>query len=67
MKLKLFSTRYRVVPDRWAGYEAQFKPWWSPFWLQCDPCSSGTDCNTSPTIEMARQVIALHRRASLDR
>jgi hypothetical protein len=30
----MFKTKYRVVRDAFAGYEVQFKYWWSPFWLQ---------------------------------
>ena len=30
----MFKTRYRIVGDRYAGYEAQYKLWWLPFWLQ---------------------------------
>jgi hypothetical protein len=24
------KTKYRIVRDKWAGYEAQFKPWYCP-------------------------------------
>ena len=58
MRLRFPPTRYRVVRDQWLGYEAQFRPWWSPFWLQCN------FVNTSPSIRLARQVCVAHARAS---
>ena len=54
MKLRFPPTRYRVVRDRWLGYEAQFKPWWSPFWWQCNVV------NTNRSIGQARQVCVNH-------
>lgn len=30
----IFRTRYRVVPDRYAGFEVQYRRWFSPFWIQ---------------------------------
>jgi hypothetical protein len=26
--------KYRIVGDRYAGYEVQHKRWWFPFWIQ---------------------------------
>jgi hypothetical protein len=54
MKLRFPPTRYRVVRDSYLGYEAQFRPWWSPFWQQCN------FVNTNGTIERARQVCVAH-------
>ena len=31
----MFKTKYRIVTDTFCGYEAQYKLWWFPFWLQC--------------------------------
>lgn len=31
---QLFRTRYRIVRDRWLGYEVQFRWWWMPFYVQ---------------------------------
>lgn len=50
------KTKYRVVRDGCAGYEAQFKLWWFPFWLQC----FGT--NTRGTVERSKAVIELHKK-----
>ena len=52
MKLK---TRYRIVRDKFSGYEAQYKRWWFPFWLEC------FFTNTSDSIEKARMVVDMHR------
>jgi hypothetical protein len=39
--------KYRIVTDRYAGYEVQVWRWWFPFWLE-------VGCNTHPTLERAR-------------
>ena len=62
MKLRLPPTRYRVVRDRWLGYEAQFKPWWSPFWMECDRRGGVCGTNTNETLEDARQLCADHAK-----
>ena len=36
------KTRYRIVTDRYAGYEAQIKRWWHPFWMQIEVNSRQT-------------------------
>ena len=54
------SIRYRVVRDRWLGYEAQFKVWWCPIWLQCCQYSGGRGVNSSNSLEQAFQVCADH-------
>ncbi|AWM37081.1 hypothetical protein GobsT_50020 [Gemmata obscuriglobus] len=46
--------KYRIVTDRYCGYEAQYKPWWSPFWLEC------FGVNTRRTIEASEQVARFH-------
>lgn len=30
----VFSTRYRVVRDRYCGFEVQKRLWFFPFWIQ---------------------------------
>ena len=54
-----FKTRYRVVSDKYCGFEAQYRHWWMPFYLQC----FGT--NTSSTLEGAKFVINGHKRQVL--
>ena len=62
MKLRFPPTRYRVVRDRWLGYEAQYKAWWWPFFRPCERGGSGVECNSNYTIESARQLCADHAR-----
>jgi hypothetical protein len=39
---------YRIVRDRYAGYEVQIRRWWFPVWLQ-------VGINTHRTIEQAEE------------
>ena len=32
---EIIMTAYRIVTDKYSGYEVQAKRWWFPFWLQC--------------------------------
>jgi hypothetical protein len=52
---KLFKTKYRIVKDNYDGFEAQFKRWWMPFYMQC------FGVNTSPTLEKAKYIIYRHK------
>lgn len=36
------KTRYRIVTDAYAGYEAQVKYWWTPFWIEIRTNSFGS-------------------------
>lgn len=45
--MRFFKTRIRVVRDRYAGHEVQFRHWWMPFYFQL----GGT--NTHRTLEEA--------------
>ena len=36
------KNKYRVVRDGWNGYEAQFKPWYWPFWSMVNGCNTYT-------------------------
>ena len=49
--MKLFNTKYRIVTDNYCAYEAQYKVWWFPFWLQCG------FTNSHRTIEDAKKYI----------
>ena len=44
------ETKYRIVTDKYAGYEAQVRRWYWPFWSQMS-------VNTHKTIEQAREYI----------
>lgn len=38
-------SKYRIITDKWAGYEVQiWRPWW-PFWIQ----AGGTNTHRSTT------------------
>lgn len=30
----MFKTKYRIVTDKYCGFEVQSKRWWFPLWLQ---------------------------------
>lgn len=53
--MKIFKTRYRIVRDSYLGFEAQFRPWWFPLWMQC------FGCNTRTSLDASRKVAELHR------
>jgi len=51
--------KYRIVKDRYAGFEAQYKhPLW-PWWVQCNRV------NSSLTIERAREIIDRHAKKNI--
>lgn len=47
---------YRIVRDRWLGYEVQWRYWWMPFWVQA------SFSNTHSTIEKAEEFARNHAR-----
>ena len=49
----MFKNQYRIVRDRYLGYEAQIKYWWWPFWVVID-------CNTFPSVEGAEEFARNH-------
>lgn len=53
--MKFFRTRYRIVTDKFCGYEAQFRWWWMPFYMEMG------FTNTHTTVERARSFIASYR------
>ena len=48
-------SRYRIVTDRYSGYEVQIWRWWFPFWVQ-------PYVNTSSSLERAVALAWLHRQ-----
>jgi hypothetical protein len=46
----MLKKRYRIVTDRYLGYEVQVKYWWWPWWIM--PFS-----NTHYTIEKAKELV----------
>lgn len=47
--------KYRIVTDRFCGYEAQVKYSWWPFWFQM--CYDGGWTNSHSSIEEAEEFI----------
>lgn len=47
------APRYRIVTDRWNGFEVQVWRWWWPFWEM-------PALNTSPSVEEAKAWLARH-------
>jgi hypothetical protein len=52
----LFRTRYRVVRDRYLGYEVQFRHWWMPFYIQ-------GEVNTHTSLDKAINYIQLKKKS----
>lgn len=57
------ENKYRIVKDHCLGYEVQCKRWWFPFWVQIG--DHGYSTNTSPTIDIAKKLIDIHKRGSV--
>lgn len=45
--MSFFDDRYRIVTDAFSGYEAQYRPWWFPFWIQMTGSRWGTNTHTT--------------------
>lgn len=53
------KNRYRIVSDRYLGYEVQVKYWFFPImWIQIN----GT--NTSATLDRAKEKMELNRKGN---
>lgn len=52
----MFKTRYRIVKDRYCGYEVQQWCWWWPVWTTC------AFSNTHTTVERAEAWLAGYRK-----
>ena len=49
------NNKYRIVKDKYLGFEVQVKIWWLPFWwYQCG------GINTHHSIENAERYIDIH-------
>lgn len=44
--MSAFPRHYRIVSDRWSGFEVQVWRWWWPFWVM-------PTCNTHRSVERA--------------
>lgn len=49
--------KFRIVCDKYSGFELQYKPRFCPIWLQCDR-SGGRGINSNRTIEEAHRLAA---------
>ena len=52
--MNIVRKKYRIVTDRYAGYECQIWVWWFPFWIQL------SRTNTHSSIELAEKYIQNH-------
>lgn len=52
---KLFKNRYRIVTDKYLGYEVQTKKWFWINWVEC--WGNGDISNTYRSIEEAEQFV----------
>lgn len=50
------KNEYRVVSDRFCGFEVQCRRWWFPLWLQCGVT------NTHRSLEEAEKYAEKHAR-----
>ena len=50
------KTKYRIVTDRYAGFECQVWRWWWPFWVQMSG-RNGMIANTHGSIDAAKEFI----------
>ena len=62
MKLRFPPTRYRVVRDQYLGFTAEYRPWWSLVWMECDLEYGIKGTNTSVTLEDASRICANHAK-----
>lgn len=52
----MLKKKYRIVRDKYAGYEVQFRFWWLPFiWFEA------YGCNTHFTLESAEALARRHQ------
>lgn len=60
----MFKARYRIVTDKYKGYEVQFKPWYSPFYYQIGDADDSPS-NTNYTIDDAEVLIKKHKSENI--
>ena len=58
MTRKVFKNRYRIVTDKYLGYEVQIRKWWWPFWIGLS--EPGGPLNTWASIRHARLYALRH-------
>lgn len=53
---------YRIVTDRFKGYEVQVRRWWFPFWIQCG--NGRLSVNTHYSLDEAEAFARKHARGN---
>ena len=61
--MKICKRKYRIVTDRYLGFEVQKKVWYFPFWFQIR-CKRGFFLNTNRTIEDSEKLIEMDKTNS---
>lgn len=56
----MFRNKYRIIRDRFCGFEVQIKRWWFPVWYQCIS-ERGDSVNTHSSIADAKLFISRHK------
>ncbi|MDY0251185.1 MAG: hypothetical protein RBR45_14215 [Pseudomonas sp.] len=51
--------RYRIITDRFLGFEVQYTYWWFPFWIELDWT------NTHNTISEAKEYIEQDKQTNI--
>ena len=59
--MKICKRQYRIVTDKFAGYEVQKRLWYYPFWFQIKGCN-GSMINTSENIQQAEELIEIDKK-----
>lgn len=56
--------QYRIVSDKFLGYEVQYKYSWWPFWFQADKAAyimGRAESGVNPTLKLAEEFAAAHK------
>ena len=59
----IFKRQYRIVTDKWLGFEVQKRLWYYPFWFQIKSIRGGI-VNTHSTINSAEKLIEMDKKNS---
>lgn len=55
--MECFKSKYRIVSDRYLGFEVQVKYVFFPFWIECASDGIFNPTNTHISIESANEFI----------
>lgn len=59
--MKICKKEYRIVTDKYLGFEVQKRLWYFPFWLQISGLRTDS-VNTNRTILIAEELIQIDRQ-----